>query len=249
MNLSSNDDDLFDYDPQQDLKTSINSKVSSSEEDNSFSIDDLSFSINTSEAFYAITSVASKFFTTEEVLDNSFKISVSKILDEMTNGKFSKNILFHSLEKDIIKRKSLITFNQLFIHILNTKTSENKFSIFQRSDVQLDVKLLNTMVQSSMAINFHIVETDTVIYTKISEELGFSCNPLVFKDYLINSFEVDEIINANVDYNLFQEYINSLGIHSYLSSLIDSYREIYSNLITDEVLDQLKIDDVRPFLC
>jgi hypothetical protein len=249
MNLSSNDDDLFDYDPQQDLKTSINSNVSSPEEDNSFSIDDLSFSINTSEAFYAITSIASKFFSTEEILDNSFKISVSQILDEMTHGKFSKNILFHSLEKDIIKRKALITFNQLFVHILNTKTSESKFSIFQRSDIQLDVNLLNTMVQSSMAINFHIVETDTVIYTKISEELGFSCNSLVFKDYLINSFEVDEIINANVDYNLFQEYINSLGIHSYLSSLIDSYREIYSNLLTDEVLDQLKIDDVRPFLC
>jgi hypothetical protein len=248
MNLSNNDDDLFDYDPQKDLKTS-SLDDSSSQEDVVFSVDSLTFSSTASSAFAAISSVASRFFNSQELVDDSFRSSVSKFLDELTDGKFSKNFIFNILEKDIIKKKALISFNQLFISILNSESSSLKIFKSEDSDSLMDLQVLNKMIQSSLEISFHSVKNDILTYRKLSEDLQIECNPLVFADFLIDSSDIQDIINTQIDYEIFHSHINSLAIHTYSSEFIDIAKKIYTDLIDDELLQNLSINEIKPFIC
>lgn len=254
MNLSSNDDDLFDYDPVKDVsKENSNfseSNVSSMTEDSIHSTILSGFNSNssflTSNISTLVLGISSNFFTSDQLVVDSFKISVCKILDEITDNKFSKLNVFYNLENDLIKRNALISLNQLFLKMFN---KNDLISHFNEADLNIDFSLFNSLMKISLDINFHILRTDTPIYLSLAKEFGLAVNDNVSANLLINSSEISDIVNSDFTVTDFQNHIHSLNLGSYANHLISSYFSVYSDLFDDDLFDKVSYENRKPFLC
>lgn len=254
MNLSSNDDDLFDYDPKKDVSKENSyfseSKISSITEENIHSSIlseiNLDSSFLTSHISTLALGISSKFFPSEELINDSFRVSVSKILDEITNNKFSKLNVFYNLEKDLIKRNVLICLNQLFVKMLN---KNELLAHFNETNTNINLPLFNNLISVSLDINFHIIKTDRPIYSALAKELNLSVNDNVFENHLINSSEISDIINSDLTVSDFQNHVNSLNLDNYMNHLINSYSSVFSSIVDSNIIDQTSYENQKSFLC
>jgi len=229
---SSNDDDLFEYDPEleDDFNYSINhSSDSSSTEDNIINkingnIEDIeSFVSEKGNVIGTKAALALAFHETVEhfiysSLPEGDLKSIKITLDNLTNGQYSLINMFHRLEIRISRR---MHFLSIFETVFNDETLP-EFMVKTFKDVfNFDMTSfhIRTCYISSLSICNHALIIDRSIYQHLSNKLGIPVKQELFDP-------PTEMTKEN----------HEVDLQSYTQTVV---RNIYKSMSEDGLLDQL----------
>jgi len=192
--FAQSDDDLFAYDPSKETKSSnasYDSLSSNSKQTNEF-YDKISKDIkdNDEDNFLEINALRVKFsqamigsynFWITPTVPVAYSNTVTQVLDQLTNGKFSDLFLYNTLESNIIRRSQLM---YLLNGTFNKETSEtDSFKSFMKKiGVDTDQGYVPTYVGTLIRISMHILARERSMYLDLAHRLQIVPNPLVLED-------------------------------------------------------------------
>lgn len=180
--ISGNDDDLFDYEPEDttssnytssdqyhDLLNDIKQSVTSSDD------------LNTDKARLAIAFFQALYRFTEDPKSESFDKSVSIVLDKLTQGDFSLIKKFYELEVSISRRMQFISlFNTSFDNIdLDDTFTKDLFNFLQ---IDVTHTYLHACYRTLIHITNHALILDRFIYRSLSDRLSIPVQDHLFDD-------------------------------------------------------------------
>lgn len=181
--ISGNDDDLFDYDPEEipntsnytssdqyhDLLNDIKQNVISSED------------LNTDKARLAIAFFQALHRFTEEPKAQSFQKSISLVLDNITKGDFSLIKKFYELEVSISRRMQFIS---LFSNSFDNVDIENDFAkeLFKFLQIDITHTYLHACYRTLVHITNHALILDKFLYRSLSDRLSIPVQEYLFDD-------------------------------------------------------------------
>lgn len=223
------DDDLFAYDPSNETKSlnnNFDSLSSNSKETNQF-YDKISKDIesNDEENFLQINALRVKFsqavissynFWIAPTVPVAYSNTVTQVLDQLTNGKFSDLFLYNTLESNIIRRSQLIYLLDGTFNKENSKT--DSFNYFMKKiGVDTDHGYIPTYVGTLIRISMHVLTKERSMYLDLANKLQIVPNSLVLEDN--GSFEemqqMSKFINSTVEGNqeayLIQKFISNFS--------------------------------------
>lgn len=235
--FSQSDDDLFSYDPSQEKKKntsfdsfSVNSKpnnelydqiakdIKNNDEDNFLEINELR--VKFSQAV-----LGSYYFWVNPSTAVSYVNTVTTVLDQLTNGRFSDLYLYNNLEITILRRSQLVylldgTFNQD-----NHKNDESFKSFMKKLGVDVDQTYIPTYVGTLIRISNSILARERSMYLELAQKLNIVPNPAVLdinsdKDdtdnmaaslkSTVNSIQEDHLSNIFIA-NFSESFVNKLN--------------------------------------
>lgn len=202
--MNENDDDLFEYDPSKEkvnnptsFDSSSNSKISNEVYDQIAK----SMRNNDEESFIKTNAIRIKF---SQAILNSYDFwisptssltyfnTVTQILDELTNGRFSDLYLYNYLEANILRRNHIVyLLNQTF-NSTDTKDSKAFNDFFDKLGVSVSDSYIPTYVGTLIRISNHILAKERSMYLSLANKLNLIPNPAV----LDPNTTVDEVFEA-----------------------------------------------------
>lgn len=221
--MKENDDDLFDYDPSKE-KVSSSVPFSSSSSNSKISnevYDQISKSIkeNDDENFLKANGLRIKF--SQAVLNSyDFWISpsssftyfstVSQVLDELTNGRFSDLYLYNYLEANIIRRNHIAyLLNQTF-YGNETKDSKAFNDFFDKLGIAVTDAYIATYVGTLIRITNHILSKERSMYLSLATKLNLIPNPAVLDPNTTSDeiFEATQASSSSSRYSMLSSKFN-----------------------------------------
>lgn len=219
--VSGNDDDLFDYEPEE---TSSESYTSASQyhdllndiKDNVSSSDDL----NTDKARLSIAFAHALHKFTDDTKADAFHKSVAITLDKLTQGDYSLIRKFYELELSISRRMQFIAlFNQTFDNIdLNDDFAKDLFKFL---NIDITHTYLHSCYRTLIHITNHALTLDRYVYRSLSERLNIPVHQYLF----------DDPLQVSESHNIYYEHYDS-HVHE----------KIYRSIATHELLEKLSQD-------
>lgn len=221
---SSQDDDLFEYDPDNEISHNSNphpysnaqpNLVSNEKEfvkniQNTSTLTELSSGatidgpqVNIAHAFIA----ASDIFVNQEAPIHAHYYSARHILDELSNGKFSLISMFKSIEYKIYR---LMSFLNISDALFGDGGSEINQILSDNFQAQITPSYISMIYEPHAAICRHSLLLNRAAYQKLGEILEINTIPELLSDNV-------DIENINIQYGKFVNNIESL----IFSSLID----------------------------
>jgi hypothetical protein len=244
-NISSNDDDLFDYDPDLEQKPTANSFSSdeanrsnfTSSENNLYNdiknhLHDL---IDTSDGILDGNKVklATGFHEASYSYFNNINSeamvkSVTVALDTLTEGGYSLLLMFHRLEMRISRRMHFLNlFEGLFV---SSEISDNFIkSIFELLKVDINDLYIRSCYSSSIAICNHALRLDRATYRMLSEKLDIPVKECLFanpsdmkddEDHKVGYSDFHDEVEKNINEMLFNSGLSKLVSEEFSTSVI-----------------------------
>lgn len=234
--ISSNDDDLFDYDPDLEEKTSTNSFAGQTHDTSNFTdsensifneiknhLNDFPESgksiLNDNAVRLALGFHEASYNYFNSVNSEAMVKSLTMAMDALTEGNYSLLVLFHKTEMRISKR---MHFLSLFQDLFNeTDVSDNFIkSIFDLLKVDINDLYVRACYSSSVAICNHALRLDRATYRLLSEKLDIPVKENLF----VNPSDMKPNEDHQVSYTEFsrevEKNINEMMFNSGLSELI-----------------------------
>jgi len=239
MSHTDNDDDLFDYDPEQDITSSEPTTYSSSSQSSQKSVNDFisdtksliedivlsdndevvdQKKVKLSLGFHGATHA---YFSRQE--HPAFLKSIFMVLDKLTNGEFTLLHILNSKEALILQRMKFISLVQAMISPSSDGTSALS-DLMKIIKVDYDSDHINIFYATSLNISRHILTLDRAIYSQLCEKLNVPP-----KDFLFNDQYLDDPI-------AFAEQSNNFELPSYQD---DAYAAIATMLANEGLLERL----------
>ena len=190
-----NDDDLFDYEPEEDSPSNISiqnepNNLSQTEQefvDSIKSAENSVGSLNGVEARLAIAYInSSSAFISKEAGPSGHAYAMRYVLDELTDGRFSLLELFKSTEAKIIRLMAYISLSE---SIFGNDGTEFKEALNELFDVNVGDLHVRSTYYTHLAISRHSLIINRAIYSQLSEKLDMPCEPSLFDD----QFDVDKL--------------------------------------------------------
>lgn len=234
--FSQSDDDLFNYDPINDKssQSSTNSKNSS----NFYNQISQTIETNDSDNFLELNAVRVKFsqaiigsynFWLQPAFDRAYSSSVTTILDELTNGKFTTLYVYNTLSLNIVRRNQLVfLLSGAFDTSANSHESFSNF--INKLGVDPSSSYIPTYVGTLVKISLHIVQREKAMYAYLAKKLGLVPDPNILNNDSASSFTLSDLnetfITDLLDSNV---AVYNCGL---LNNINDNYIDILSS--TDE---------------
>jgi hypothetical protein len=230
--LSSNDDDLFDYEPDEEVKVESNVETPNASFDSSNELfknikNNLDSDLETVEGNIDSPKVkltvsyhlAYAMFLSEINKDASSK-SLHIVLDRLTNGDFTLIKMFYEVEMKISRRLIFLDISREAF-----KQSENKESFLDFLSKTIGVTFTEfhkaTCYQSTWNITQHALNIDKAVYLTLSKKLGLPVEQSLFDENFKDDHPVTidifkrDVQNNAVDVllqnNLLAEYTQLTG--------------------------------------
>lgn len=240
MSYSTNDDDIFDYDPDQDVSstTQFDSYQKSFSSDNSSNpivssakdiFDDLVSNPSSNDTIdevkvklaISFQSASSSFYA--KVQPQSYANSVSMVLDTLTNGDFSMVYMFNHKQALITQRLRYIT---MMNQVIKVDSHEKPIleSLFNFLDIEYDINHIEIFYTTNLNIALHCLHLDRAIYKTLAKKLN-----LPVKQHLL-----DDTYLTNPDY--FISSLNDSATEDYFNS---AYSKILRKIADEGVLSEL----------
>lgn len=241
--FSQSDDDLFNYDPVNDKssQSSINSKnsndfynqISQTIETND---DDNFLELNGIRVKFSQAIIGSYNFWLQPSFDKAYSSSVTTVLDELTNGRFTTLYIYNTLSLNIVRRNQLIfllsgTFDS------STGSYESFSNFITKLGVDPSSSYVPTYVGTLVKISLYIIQREKTMYAHLAKKLGIVPDPNILDNNSISSFTLSDLnetfvadsLDSNVEtYNLgLLNNINANYIDA-LSSTDETHYEIRS---------------------
>jgi len=239
--IPSDDDDLFDYDPEQEETTSAQTNISNPSVNNQKSSDyvhavkdslkNTTIDIDSSGVNQAQVRLSSAFYDgthhwiNNDSVVNSFIESVAIVLDEMTNNDYSRIRYFKEIEFKLA-RKLLVDF--LMEEAFNIADSDNYANGIQgimkeMFDVETSDFYMNITYTSLFNLNKHSITLDRILYQALSEKLGIPVKECLFAEEL----------------NVLDLY----NVTNYSKSNAEKFNVIMSEIIDKNYIKMAKVDE------
>lgn len=224
-----NDDDLFEYEPEETSLPNFStdsdqSNLSQSEKDflDSIKVSEKNNigSVNATEAQLSLAYLASShFFVKSETVFTGHSFAIRYALDELTNGRFSLLELLKTTEAKIIRLSAFITLSesifgdetQSFIETLNNLFNSNIGPIHA-----------NAIYGTHLAISRHSLAINRCLYSQLCHKLNMPLNPSLFDD----DYSLDDVDFSYQEFtsNIHSNIISELA----LEGLTDKVSEAFS---------------------
>lgn len=233
MSYSDNDDDLFDYEPEDVIThTENNSSTTSQKLDNQLltdikdNFDDIEDkgSIKGLEARLGSAFLDAANFYVNSAIVNGHSFAARYVLDEVSDGKFSLLEYFKTTEIKIIK---MIEFTQLCESVLK---DENSF-VSQIQDlvgITLSPLHISSVYQTHLKLTRHSLLLNRAIYLQLSEQLMMPVIMELFDD----DCKTDDInysysdLVSNIKSNIIKQYAHA-GLLDKISEAFGSDVQLY----------------------
>ena len=239
MSYLDNDDDLFDYDPDEDLNSSLQSTEPSNQKspDDFMSsaksiLDELAESssdvieqskIKLASSFHLATSA---FYAKVEA--PTYEKAIAVVLDKITNGDFSLIHIFYRTEALIIQRLHFIDLmdrvvdpNAISNDLENDFTLKHLFDILK---VECSVEHIKMFYAPSIAISRFCLNVDRILYQHLSNKLNIPVNPnLINPDYQVNSSELNDPVTNDYSDKAYPLIIKSIAAEGLLEKLQETF--------------------------
>ena len=239
MTYLSNDTDLFEYDPEEDISTPDLEEIKDNTSKQKSTVDDflsqhkdlLGILQTSSEKLLdenkirlatGLHGATSRFFA--KIGSPTFDKSVSVVLDKLSNGDFSLINTYYRTEALIIQRLLFISLMNTILGLDSDEKSEDSFSVknllealkFENVDDHIKI-----FYQTSLNICQHTLVLDRIVYQHLGNRLSIAINPDLIDPY----YSID-IANLN------NPVINDYADNAYVS--------IIANIAQEGVLEKLK---------
>lgn len=222
-----NDDDLFDYEPEDDSPSNISiqnepSNLSQTEQEFVDSIKSAENSVGTLNALEARLAIAyinsSTHFVSHDTGPTGHAYAIRYTLDELTDGKFSLLEFFKTTETKIIRLMAYINLSE---SIFGNDGVEFKQALNELFDVNVGDLHVRSTYYTHLAISRHTLLINRAIYSQLSEKLGIPVDPSLFDD----TIDVD---NLKLTYNnLVTNIHNNIITHLSEEGLSDKVAEAF----------------------
>lgn len=227
--LSSNDDDLFDYEPEEDLTESTiretdNGSTNKSELfekirtnlDNDLDTND--GNLDNAKVKLALSyHIAYAMFLSEINKDASAK-SLHIVLDRLTNGDFTLVKAFYELEMKISRRLIFLDISRSALENKDTSDSFMEF-VAKTIGVTFNDFYKATCYQSTWNITRHAINIDRAVYLTLSKKLGLPVQQSLFDD----NFKDDHPVGIDIFKNEVQK---SLADTLLENGLLEEYSQL-----------------------
>jgi len=245
MTYFRNDDDLFDYDPETDTDTeeSVSDSPQSEQHFSSSSNKNKTLEDFISSAKEFINEISSteisaiderkvKLATSfhdatalyhEKVQTPAYTKSVSIVLNTLTNGDFTKILMFNHKEALILQRLRYLSMMNKIFSQSNLDQSVIK-ELFEFMNVEYSVEHVQIFYSSSVNISRFCLNLDRLIYKYLGEKLNLPIKQELLDDTYIN--EPDK----------FFAQLNTSVVDDYASQ---SYGSLYAEMANDGILQGL----------
>jgi len=142
---------------------------------------------------------------------DTFNRSVFDVLNQYTNGEFSKILYYNFLEESIIKRFSI----RYFLHVLVNEPQERLLSsISENLHSTIDQTYLRIYFGSTLKVMDHAINRSIEIYQKLCTELGREpMQAIIDREY--SSPSLRTISSSSYILNSFTSLNSSLGFKTY----------------------------------
>lgn len=222
-NYIDNDDDLFDYDPEQDSQkqsSSVNSDFTESVKDNFDSILTHNHQSDRNKLAIAFNISTQKFI--ESTNTESYNKSVRLVLDKLTNGDFTLLNLYHRLEMRIYRR---MHFLSLFDELSTSDFPNNSIvkEVLEFLKVDFTDLYIKTCYQSTYNISLFTLSIDRAMYITLSNRLGIP----VKQELFANPSDMD---HDKIEVSL-AEFEHSVLLNVYKSMMDNGLSEEISKLL------------------
>lgn len=233
MSYNDNDDDLFDYEPEDVIThTENNSSTTSQKLDNQLltdikdNFDDIEDkgSIKGLEARLGSAFLDAANFYVNSAVVNGHSFAARYVLDEVSDGKFSLLEYFKTTEIKILK---MIEFTQLCESVLK---DENSF-VSQIQDlvgITLSPLHISSVYQTHLKLTRHSLLLNRAIYLQLSEQLMMPVIMELFDD----NCKTDDInysysdLVSNIKSNIIKQYAHA-GLLDKISEAFGSDVQLY----------------------
>lgn len=230
MSYLDNDNDLFDYDPDDEIDSPTTSSTSSKQKsvDDFMSsaksiIDELSQSsddiiddnkIKLASSFHLATSV---YFS--KVEHPTYEKAIGATLDKLTNGNFSLLHIFYRTESLIIQRLHFLDLMEKVVESSSSLNDDDNFTIkelFNILKIDFTDEHIKIFYAPSIAIARFCLNVDRVTYQHLGAKLNMPINEnLIDPYYKVNSSELNNpVVNDYSDtvYPLIMKSIATEGV-------------------------------------
>jgi hypothetical protein len=211
---SSNDDDLFDYDPDEETslfsstfqpkEDSFISKVKENAEDIEQFAQDNKLIYDSKASFAMAFYEATEHYIYSSISEANLK-SINITLDNLTSGNHSLSTMFYRLELKISRRMHFLSiFETLFSHDdLSESFTEKFYDIFK---IKITPFYLKTCYHSSLAICTHALALDRATYRHLSKKLNIPVKQFLFdsptqmtvQNHKLEIQDYEQIVNTNI---------------------------------------------------
>lgn len=235
MSYIDNDDDLFDYDPEEESSSpETYSPTSHKSVDNFLSdtknlLEDIVLSDDADTVdqkkvklilgFHQATHL---YFSRQE--QPAFLESISMTLDKLTNGDFSMLHMFHTKEALIFQRMKFIALIQAMLTPSESDNISPLADLMKALQIDYTNNHIDIFYNTSLNISRHCLNVDRIIYSELAKKLNLSTKDYLFDDTYLN------------DPIAFTDNINSIQHVGYQDS---AYAAITAMLGNDSVVQKL----------
>jgi hypothetical protein len=241
MTYYENDSDLFEYDPESELKTE--NPTFSSEQDSVESAL-LSSGLEFLKAKTAISFLQAQGFWFDAPLleASSTNKAAHVILDELSAGKFSLLKIYFDVESNLSRKRDILHIIKKFYNTISTSEEKVIKIKLQDSDFELDLTILQSFILNNVRIITHACINLRAIYSSLSEQLGFEINQDLMEHHSMEIQDPDS--NFLEDDDLMKHLLSQIFDKSYSSDyksyLTDVYSQIYNSLSQAGLIDLIK---------
>lgn len=234
--ISSNDDDLFDYDPDLEQKSTVNNFSSDETDKSNFNtfennlyndiknhlsdlVDSGDSVLDGNKVKLALGFHEASYNYFNNINSEAMVKSLSVALDTLTEGGYSLLLMFHRLEMRISRR---MHFLSLFQDLFNRSDLSDNFikSIFDLLKIDINDLYIRACYSSSIAICNHALKLDRAQYKMLSTQLDIPVKECLFA----NPSDMKEDEDHKVGYldfsNEIEKNINEMLYNSGLSILV-----------------------------
>lgn len=237
--IPSDDDDLFEYEPENEVQEeATKSHTSSNTSYNSDYIDSVketlrntNVDVDSSGVNQAQVALSTAFYDgthhwiNNDANVNSFVQSVSFVLDQLTDNDYSKIRYFKEVEFKLSKKLLVDLLMREAFNITSSSDYEDGIKGIMKEMFDVDfsdlyMKICYTLLYDT---NKHVIHLDRIIYTALAAELDFPVKDVLFSD----------------DPSLSELY----AVTGYSSEYNEKVQEILSEIINPDLLEMAKINE------
>lgn len=226
-NYIDNDDDLFEYDPEQEESkqtSSVNNDFTDSVKDTFENITNISHHSDRNKLAIAFNISTQKFI--EAINSEAYNKSIRLVLDKLTNGDFTLINLFHRLEMRIFRR---MHFLSLFDELSGSEFKNNSIvkEVLEFLQVDFTDLYIKTCYQSTYNISIFALSLDRAMYITLSKRLGIP----VKQELFANPADME---HDKIDVSL-AEFEHGILLNVYKSMMENGLSEELSKLLGTEL--------------
>lgn len=224
MTYYENDEDLFNYNPEEELTSSTNPSESSENDSFDFQFKDEHFQFFKAKTAVSFLQAQGLWFDESHVKTSSGNKAVHMILDEITQGRFTLLKNYFQTEMALYRKKDILYLTSKFMNILSSSDMEHISINVEGSSIKLDMAIISMFINNNLNIINHSLSVLRALYVHLGEKLNIEIDPSLLENHPLTSDDPEE------DIPNFDETFGHLFSKSYPCDYSNFLNNLHSNL-------------------